>query len=229
MASSTATYSITNRTRTLWRGSTKKVTVDVHAMNSWNSCGICNHPAQHPVCCPSGDVFCKECMIEFLLEHTKSAKTTQHSTKDEKKTNDINLFMRTQRIAPKVDSQPENSRNIIVTEKRKKVRPKCPICSKKIGMKNLLNLEYKSDSSGPLCCGCENPMIGIVKAYRVPCGHALCESCVNRIAKIDMQCPKCAAKLDKKEIMLLNKSVIDQVGVGGRIVLKAPGLIMPFG
>lgn len=208
MTSTTKIYNVTNRTRTEWRGTTPKVEVDLHAMNSWNCCGICNHPARNPVCCPHGDVFCKECILEFILNNSNSSK-------------------------PKPSEHADHSSST----KKKKNKISCPVCSNKINFKSLLNLVYNESQSAsngnakdPLCCGCDNPMVGISKAYRIPCGHVVCTNCYNQMVKIDKQCPKCAEKIEnEKEIILLNKSIIDQVNFGGKIVVKGRGVFMQFG
>lgn len=209
MTSTTKIYMVTNRTRTEWRGTTPKVEVDLQSMNSWNCCGICNHPARCPVCCPHGDVFCKECILEFLLSNSSSSKTKSSENSDHSST------------------------------KKKKSKVLCPICSNKISFKSLLDLEYAEDQSSsvpngnakdPLCCGCDKPMVGIIKAYRVPCSHVVCQDCYNQIIKVDMQCPKCTKKFtNQKEVILLNKSMIDQVNAGGKIVVKGRGVFMQFG
>lgn len=207
MTSTTKIYMVTNRTRTEWRGQTPKVEVDLHSMNSWNCCGICNHPARHPVCCPHGDVFCKECILEFLIKQSSSkSKSSENSDKSTKK---------------------------------KKNKVPCPICSNQISFKSLLDLEYSESQTSstpngnakdPLCCGCDNSMVGIIKAYRVPCGHVVCQDCYNQLVKVDFQCPKCAKKFEnQKDVILLNKSMIDQVNAGGKIVVKGKGVFMQFG
>ena len=222
------TYCVTNRIRKLIRGSSNELTVDLHALNSWNCCGICNHPSRKPVCCPNGDVFCRTCILEYLVEHTKSS-NNEKATEDAQKKK-VDLFMQTQRVAPKVLPKNEEEPTLVLGTKKKRVKPKCPVCQKKVAYKNFFDIIYQENNEGvPLCCGCEKTMQGIVKAYRAPCGHAICDACVEFFVNVDNQCPKCSQKTKPDDIILLNKHVIDQVVAGGRVILKSPGLIMPYG
>lgn len=204
MASSTPIYVVSNRTRTEWRGKTPVVNVDLKDMNSWNCCGICNHPARHPVCCQQGDVFCKECILEYLLENSKKKPKNHQSAKTD-----------------------DNS--------SKKQKIQCPVCSKQIGMKHLLTLIFPVHSHNaavpePLCSTCNTPLVGDTKAYRMPCGHVICEDCYNRIVKVDSICPKCNLQIDNlHDVVLLNKINIDQVGSNGKIAVKGKVVYMPFG
>ncbi|KAH0785995.1 nitric oxide synthase-interacting protein [Histomonas meleagridis] len=196
-------------------------------MGSWNCCSICYHPARIPYCCPNGDVFCKECILECLLSHPSAAKIKEKETNEK----DINLFLQTQKIAPIEDNPVEQQEKAIpVKPQKKRVKVRCPACKKRIKWNMMLPLSYAENSEGPICCGCQGALIGSCRAERLPCSHVICSECYNHMVSIDKQCPKCGQKFNSPdEAILLNKTVLEKIGSDGCISIKAAAMIAPFG
>ena len=86
MASSTQTYVISNRTRTEFRGGTEKIAISEENLNPWFYCKICLHTARDPYCCRNGCVYCKECIIGYILSKTNELeRENENKTKKHKK------------------------------------------------------------------------------------------------------------------------------------------------
>ena len=164
-------------------------------MNSWNTCSICLHAARNPYCCPNGDVFCKECILELILSNTEIKKEKEEKQPDQK---EIDMFLRNQRIAPNDWNINENGTKIIKKNKRK-VRCLCPACKKRIKWKDMLQLEYDESKEGPICCGCEKIMNGNIKTERLACNHVICSDCFKYMVEVDKQCPKCGKDIVLKK------------------------------
>ena len=229
MASTSATYDISQITR-LWRGGTEKVTLTVREMTPWYCCCICLHKAVEPYCCPNGDVFCKECALEFILNHTE--RNHQEKQQVEESVQNIALFMKAQRIAEKIETNPEpnqTSQVPLTHHKVKKEKCKCPNCKKELKWKKMHSCIYSSNSDGPLCCGCGKLMIGDVKAYRLPCNHVVCDGCQTAIVETVHSCPKCTVPIkDMNDVILLGKTLLDQITTSGHVVVEKKGMVAPY-
>lgn len=59
---------MTNKMRTEWRQTQQPVPLTAKELLPWDHCSICLNKAKNPTCCPSGDVFCRECALELLLQ-----------------------------------------------------------------------------------------------------------------------------------------------------------------
>jgi len=82
------TYIISNKSRKEWRGGTQSLIVTPDLLKKWNQCGICLNTALDPYCCNNGDIFCKECILEYIINfgHNKESDSSEKKTNDKKRT-----------------------------------------------------------------------------------------------------------------------------------------------
>lgn len=229
MASSTMTYVISNRTRKEWRGGTEKMSITENSLIPWFYCQICQHKVRNPYCCPCGDVFCKECIINYLL--TNKSKKHEIVEKDAGKAEEIEKFMNMQRIVP-TQEHLKISESVKTKEKIKKTKKesvKCPVCSTKIKFSKLLSLEIDWDGDVPICMSCRKAITGSVRAKRLSCSHVICDKCYSTVAEKLKQCPRCNASINTEQTLLINKTTIDMRGPDGNIIIKHEGLVDAFG
>lgn len=53
---------------------------------TFGHCSLCVHPAVEPMATPSGHVYCKECIVEFLLAKTQELKRQREAFEAQEKT-----------------------------------------------------------------------------------------------------------------------------------------------
>ena len=224
MASTTQTYVISNRTRKEWRGGTEKIVISEKSLNPWNYCQICQHPAVHPYCCPKGDVFCKECIINFMLMN-KPIKEKKEK-KDKSKEKDIEKFLNLQRVIPQ---ELKHSESIERSIKEKKNKVCCPVCNSKIKLNKLHMLIFDCDNDNPMCSSCKKIINGSIYAKRLSCCHIVCNDCYSEIVEKLEQCPKCSASINLENTIILNKTIHDIKKPGGQIIITHADLVDSFG
>ncbi|EAY06635.1 hypothetical protein TVAG_322550 [Trichomonas vaginalis G3] len=232
MAAYCKTYDISNEMRKKYRGGTVSMTVTEADLNPWYFCRICQHCAREPTCCPSGDVFCKECILDYILSH--KAKKTSAVTIDPNMKNEIDKFLDLQRIVPKSNPEAkiEKKPEVKPSHKKKsekKVKVLCPQCNKKIKYQKLLDLTVVFDGDIPICKACGRQIVGETRAMRLDCSDVICNKCLSGIAKQTKQCPVCHKDINIDNTILLNKTVINLKQADGKIVISHQDLIDSFG
>ena len=199
MASTTQTYVISNRTRTEFRGGTEKILISEENLNPWFFCKICLHPAREPYCCKNGCVYCKECIIEYILSKTNEL--------EKEKNGQVNQ----------------------TNKKHKKESVKCPSCQTKIKFSKLSKLSFNISGNSPICPSCKREIIGSLHARRLSCTHVVCDSCYSTIVEKTKQCPQCLSNVNTDETILMNKSILSQRKSGGQIIITRKDLVGTFG
>ena len=71
-----------NTMKTTWGSQTSRLTRD--SFLPFGSCALCLLPAVDPVCCPSGDLFCRECAMTNLLAQRKEIKRLEKAAERRK-------------------------------------------------------------------------------------------------------------------------------------------------
>lgn len=56
------------------------------SQQTFGHCSLCIHPAVEPMATPSGHVYCKECIVEFLLAKTKELRRQKEAFEAQQKT-----------------------------------------------------------------------------------------------------------------------------------------------
>lgn len=55
------------------------------SQQTFGHCALCIHPAVEPMATPSGHVYCKECIVEFLLTKTQELKRQKEAFEEQEK------------------------------------------------------------------------------------------------------------------------------------------------
>ncbi|CAM9216970.1 unnamed protein product [Pylaiella littoralis] len=64
---------------------TRKVRLGGDSQQTFGHCSLCVHPAVEPMATPSGHVYCKECIVEFLLTKTQQLKRQREAFEAQEK------------------------------------------------------------------------------------------------------------------------------------------------
>ncbi|CAM9865480.1 unnamed protein product [Ectocarpus sp. 6 AP-2014] len=64
---------------------TRKVRLGGDSQQTFGHCSLCIHPAVEPMATPSGHVYCKECIVEFLLTKTQELKRQREAFEAQQK------------------------------------------------------------------------------------------------------------------------------------------------
>lgn len=56
------------------------------SQQTFGHCSLCIHPAVEPMATPSGHVYCKECIVEFLLAKTQELRRQREAFEAQEKT-----------------------------------------------------------------------------------------------------------------------------------------------
>ena len=56
------------------------------SQQTFGHCALCIHPAVEPMATPSGHVYCKECIVEFLLTKTQELKRQREAFEEQERT-----------------------------------------------------------------------------------------------------------------------------------------------
>lgn len=199
-------YIVTDSMRKRLRGGHSSVKIQPDTLQSWDSCGICLNKAEEPYSCPEGDVFCKECILQYILAFTKKKGKNM-------KNGDIGN-----------DGHKKNS-----SYSKKSKHCKCPQCNKNIKWDKMKKCIFPQTTNGPQCVSCERIIAANLHANLLPCTHVICSECVNNIVKLDHKCPICNAEIPcLDDIIYLHRTCIQQIE-SGQIKLTKEEFIVPFG
>ena len=55
------------------------------SQQTFGHCALCIHPAVEPMATPSGHIYCKECIVEFLLAKTQELKRQREAFEEQEK------------------------------------------------------------------------------------------------------------------------------------------------
>lgn len=55
------------------------------SQQTFGHCSLCIHPAVEPMATPSGHVYCKECIVEFLLAKTQELRRQREAFEAQEK------------------------------------------------------------------------------------------------------------------------------------------------
>lgn len=61
------------------------------SQQTFGHCSLCIHPAVEPMATPSGHVYCKECIVEFLLTKTQELKRQREAFEAQQKDQGVNV------------------------------------------------------------------------------------------------------------------------------------------
>lgn len=224
-------YDISNAQISRLRGTTSTVALSEEDLNPWYYCKICQHCAREPVCCKKGDVFCKECILNYIIMH----KNKKYSVveEDPNMKNQINKFLDLQRIVPQAGNeiQIQPKANIKKKTKKKlneKIDVLCPQCNKKIKYQKLIPLIITFDNEIPICSSCQRQITGNSRGMRISCSHVICDKCATGIAKETKSCPVCHKEINFEKTILLNKTVIEMKNANGKILVQRNGILDLF-
>lgn len=64
---------------------TRKMRLGGDSQQTFGHCALCIHPAVEPMATPSGHVYCKECIVEFLLTKTQELKRQREAFEEQEK------------------------------------------------------------------------------------------------------------------------------------------------
>lgn len=67
------------------RITTKQVRLGGDSQMTFGHCALCVHPAVDPMATPSGHIYCKECIVEFLLAKTQELKRQKEAFEAQEK------------------------------------------------------------------------------------------------------------------------------------------------
>eukprot|EP00903_Cladosiphon_okamuranus_P017036 g15701.t1 len=65
---------------------TRKVRLGGDSQHTFGHCALCVHPAVEPMATPSGHVYCKECIVEFLLAKTQELRRQREAFEAQERT-----------------------------------------------------------------------------------------------------------------------------------------------
>lgn len=203
------------------------INITEEQLSPWYYCCICNHQSALPVCCINGDVFCKECLLRYMIENsTKVEKSVEIEDKDQK---EINKFLDSQKIIS-VKSDQEIDTNSLKKEKmRKKRKAKCPRCFLKLKLSEILPLDFKYIDGEGACSICHKKLVGVYHAFRIGCSHIICGDCLKNCTGDKYECPICNIHTNKDDIILLNKVILDKQDESGKIFLTKQKLATSYG
>lgn len=69
-----SSYAVLVRIDTLGIYTEKQLRLGGDSQMTFGHCALCIHPAVEPMATPSGHIYCKECIVEFLLAKTQELK-----------------------------------------------------------------------------------------------------------------------------------------------------------
>jgi nitric oxide synthase-interacting protein len=185
-----------------------------------DSCHVCLQVAVDPVCCLDGHLFCRECILTFIVtqraqlaqqlkDHQASQEKKVQAEKDllaEEQRKRVDEFERAasgiKRIKTELEAKgstvdsafwlPNRTPDATSSAEAPKKKVICPAGEHPIVAKNLISVRWSKENDLCICKICSS---SIAKATGVvllrECGHAFCTKCYDQVSKKDKKCPEC--------------------------------------
>jgi len=201
---------------------------------NFGDCALSVTPAQDPVATPSGHVYSREAIVEYLLSKTNDIKKAKQN---------YQAFLEKQRTKQEKESTEAHSQAIVAFEEKQKAtevkkrdrdtsnplastsywlsefqpewkeqvpepppdRPSSPFSGEPLRLKDLQPLSFERSSDGKVLCAVSHKTITTQPVVAMK-EHVVLEEVFDKLVKDTMECPITGKKLKQKNIRRLQKA-----------------------